>query len=70
MKKDSTHRRTIPSEDALERYDCDKAMRGRHAYSYPKGAHAVVIAPELYHPRGQAISLMHRTTSAVHQYPE
>ena len=48
MKKDSTHRRTIPSEDALERYDCDKAMRGRHAYSYPKGAHAVVIASEVW----------------------
>jgi len=48
MKKDSTHRRTIPPEDALERYDWGKAVRGRHTHRFPKGAHAVVIAPELW----------------------
>lgn len=48
MKRDSTHRRTIPPEDALQRYDWDKAARGRHAHRFPKGAHAVVIAPELW----------------------
>ena len=43
IKKDSTHRRAIPTEDALERYeryDWDKAVRGRHAHRFPKGAHA------------------------------
>ena len=48
MKRDSTHRRPIPPEDALERYDWGKAARGRHVHRFPKGAHAVVIAPELW----------------------
>ena len=54
MKKGSTHRRPIPPEDALERYDWDKATRGRHASRFPKGAHAVVIAPELWRHFGTA----------------
>jgi hypothetical protein len=44
---------TVP-EDALERYDWDKAARGRHAHRFPKGAHAVVIAPELWRHFGTA----------------
>jgi hypothetical protein len=48
MKKDSTYRKPIPPEDALERYDWSKATRGRHASRFPKSAHAVVIAPELW----------------------
>ena len=47
MKKTSTHRKPTLPEDALERYDWDKAVRGRHAHRFPKGALAVVIAPEL-----------------------
>lgn len=54
MKRDSTHRRPIPPEDALERYDWGKAVRGRHAHRFPKGAHAVVIAPELWRQFGTA----------------
>ena len=54
MKRDSTHRRPIPPEDTLERYDWDKAARGRHARRFPKGAHAVVIAPELWRHFGTA----------------
>lgn len=54
MKKTSTHRRPIPPENALERYDWGKAARGRHAYRFPKGAHAVVIAPELWRHFGTA----------------
>lgn len=48
MKRDSTHRRPIPPEDTMERYDWGKAIRGRHAHRFPKEAHAVVIAPELW----------------------
>lgn len=54
MKKGSTHRRPIPPEDALERYDWGKAVRGRHAHRFPKGAHAVVIDPELWRHFGTA----------------
>jgi hypothetical protein len=54
MKKGSTHRRPIPPEDALERYDWSMAVRGRHAHRFPKGAHAVVIDPELWRHFGTA----------------
>ncbi|NWF71847.1 MAG: hypothetical protein HXY51_02215 [Nitrospirae bacterium] len=54
MKRDSTPRKSIPPEEALERYDCNKATRGRHAHRFPKGAHAVVIAPELWRHFGTA----------------
>lgn len=54
MKEDSTHRRPIPPEEALERYDWGKATRGRHAHRFPKGAHAVVIASELWRHFGTA----------------
>lgn len=54
MKRGSTHRRPIPPEDALERYDWGKAARGRHAHRFPKGAHAVVIATELWRYFGTA----------------
>jgi hypothetical protein len=54
MKKESTRRKPIPPEDALERYDWSKATKGRHAYRFPKKAHAVVIAPELWQHFGTA----------------
>ena len=54
MKRDSTRPRSIPPEDALERYDWAKATRGRHVHRFPKGAHAVVIAPELWRHFGTA----------------
>ncbi|MEK7763006.1 MAG: hypothetical protein AAB433_15645 [Nitrospirota bacterium] len=47
MKKTSTHRKSIPPENVLERYDWGNAVRGRHAHRFPKDALAVVIAPEL-----------------------
>jgi hypothetical protein len=53
MKKDPM-RKPIPREDSLERYDWSKATRGRHAYRFPKKAHAVVIAPELWRHFGTA----------------
>ena len=54
MKRAWSNRRRIPPEDALERYDWDKATRGRHAYRFPREAHAVVIAPELWRHFGTA----------------
>lgn len=54
MKKGPMRHKSIPPEEALERYDWDKATRGRHAARFPKKAHAVVIAPELWQRFGTA----------------
>ncbi|MGH7964431.1 MAG: hypothetical protein ACRERD_21885 [Candidatus Binatia bacterium] len=48
MKKILPDRDRIPPEDSLERYDWSKATRGRYATRFPRGAHAVVIAPDLW----------------------
>lgn len=54
MKKGPMQHKPIPPEDALDRYDWGKAVRGRHASRFPKKAHAVVIAPELWQRFGTA----------------
>ena len=48
MKKVSSSRRRIPPEESLERYDWNRATRGRYASRFPRDAHAVVIASELW----------------------
>lgn len=54
MKKAPMRHKPIPPEESLERYDWDKAVRGRHASRFPKKAHAVVIEPELWNRFGTA----------------
>lgn len=54
MKKSSMRHKSIPPEESLNRYDWEKASRGRHAARFPKKAHAVVIAPELWERFGTA----------------
>lgn len=57
MKKGSNKRRRIPDETSLERYDWTKASRGRYAASFPRDAHAVVIAPDLWRQFGTAAAV-------------
>ena len=54
MKKASTRRKRMPPEDSLDRYDWSRASRGRYAARFPKSAHAVVIAPDLWSRFGTA----------------
>lgn len=64
MKKDPMPHKSIPPEEALERYDWGRAVGSCHAARFPKDAHAVVIAPELW----QHFARLRRSTMAYECY--